>query len=139
MTRAFADFQGAIFKALAGDPGVVAIVGARIFDDVPHEGEAIASGFPRVSIGEQGGEMVGTDDSDIVSMEITVHAWSRAPGRRECLQLIGAIVEALHKRAHPVASGLLIFLNYATHETVKEPDGETYHGSVRFAGMLQIA
>ena len=135
---AFADFQGAIYKALSGEPTVTAIVSNRIFDDVPHEAEPVATSFPRISIGDQSSSWIGTDDSDVVELEITLHAWSRMPGRKECLDLIFAMVRALHKRSHPVSSGVLVLMHYAGHETTKESDGETYHGQVRFTGLLQF-
>lgn len=133
---AFSELQAAIWRALAGDPAVSAIVGARVFDDVPHEAENISTAFPRVTIGDQSALFQGTDDRDMVEVEFTVHAWSRAPGRRECLDLVSAIVQALHRRSHPTTLGTSCFMNYAAHEVTKETDGETYHGQVRFAGMF---
>jgi hypothetical protein len=135
----FADFQSAIFKALSGEPTVTAIVSTRIFDDVPHEAEPIATSFPRISIGDQSASWIGTDDSDIAEIEFTLHAWSRMPGRKECLDMIFAMVKALHKRTHLVANGVIVLLHYAGHETAKEADGETYHGQVRFTGLLQFS
>jgi hypothetical protein len=135
---AFADFQGAVYKALMGEPSVTAIVGTRIFDDIPHGEETISTSFPRITLGEQSATMMGTDDSDVAEIEIIVHAWSRMAGRKECLDLISAIITAIHKRTHLVSAGVLVMLVYDGHDTAKEVDGETYHGTVRFTGILQF-
>lgn len=136
---AFSALQAAVFKALAGEPTLAALVGARIFDDVPHESEATSTAFPRVTIGEQSSDYAGTSDSDLFEVEIIIHAWSRAPGRTECLNLIGAIFRALHRQSLPATAGYIVGLDYAGHETVKEADGETYHATIRFAGLMQTS
>lgn len=137
--NAFATFQAAVYKALMGAQGLRAIVGARIYDDAPHEAEGISTTFPRVSIGEQSAEFNGTSDSDLFDVEITIHAWSRAAGRKECLEIIGQIYAALHRQTLPASAGYIVNMEYAAHDTAKEADGETYHGSVRFTGLLQTS
>lgn len=136
---AFAALQAAVYKALMGSPGLTAIVGSRIFDDVPHEAESTSTAFPRVSIGEQSSEFNGTSDSDLFDVEIVIHAWSRAPGRKECLEIVGQIYAALHRQSLPATAGYIVNFEYAAHDTAKEADGETYHATVRFTGLLQTS
>lgn len=137
--NAFAALQAAVYKALMGASTLTAIVGTRIYDDTPHEAESASTSFPRVSIGEQTAEYAGTSDSDLFDIEIVVHAWSRAPGRKECLQITGAIFAALHRQTLPATAGYIVNLEYAGHDTAKEADGETYHATVRFTGLLQTS
>jgi hypothetical protein len=137
--QAFSAFQAAVFKALAGEPTLAALVGSRIFDDVPHEAETTSTAFPRVTIGEQSADFAGTCDSDLFEIEITIHAWSRAPGRTECLNVIGAIYRALHRQSLPASAGYIVSLDYAGHDTAKEADGETYHATIRFTGLMQTS
>lgn len=133
---AFADFQTAVFEALAGNPALTALAGAgKVFDDVPHGKEASAPAYPYVTIGDQSGDEDGASDVDAAEMTIEVHAWSRAPGRLECLRMLDAIRDALHDKSHAVATGVLVHLNYESHETVPEQDRETYHGVIRFKGF----
>ena len=134
----FSDFQSAVYRALMAEPSVTAIVNTRIFDDVPHEKETPATALPRISIGDQTGTEAGSDTHDASEITITLHAWSRSPGRSECLNMITAMIDALHKKDHAVADGVLVYLNYDAHETQKDPDGETYHGIVRFTGLMQF-
>lgn len=134
---AFADFQSAVSSALKGWPALSAIVGVRVFDDVPHASESTNTAYPRVTIGEQTGEEAGSDTHDASTMTITIRAWSRAPGRLECLRMLDAIRDAVHNKSLFVAHGVLVMLLYQGHETQKDPDGETYQGIIRFAGLYQ--
>lgn len=136
---AFSALQAAVYKALRVNPTLAALVVARVFDDVPHEAESTSTVFPRVTIGEQSSEFAGTDDSDLFEIELTIHAWSRLPGRSECLNLVGAIYEALHRQTLPTTAGYIVDMLYAGHDTAKEADGETYHATVRFTGLLQTS
>lgn len=132
------DFQGAVSKSLNAWPALTAIVGTRIFDDVPHGSEATSTAFPRVTIGEQIGTEDGSDSHDATTLSITLHAWSRSPGRKQCLDMLSEMIVALHNKSHFVANGVLVFLLYEGHETTKDPDGETYHGIIRFGGLYQF-
>ena len=135
----FSDFQGAVFRALNAEPLLTAIVGTRIFDDTPHEAETAATTLPRVTLGDQSGSEAGSDSHDASEISITLHAWSRKPGRKECLDILSAIIKALHKKEHAVSEGVLVYLYYENHETQKDPDGETYHGIIRLSGLMQFA
>lgn len=134
---AFADLQKAVFGRLGGSPALAAIAGARIYDDVPHNKEAAAPAFPHVTIGEQSGQEDGASDIEAASVSITIHAWSRMPGRLQCLEMLDAIRDALHDQPLVVSNGIVVRFDYQEHETVKEADGETYHGLIRFEGLYQ--
>ena len=134
----FSDFQTAIYTALIGDPAITALVSSRIFDDVPHESESTSTVFPRITIGDQSADAITTAESDLAEFEVTLHVWSRAAGRKECLNILNAIMTSLHRKEHLVSVGKLVTLNYTAHETGKEVDGETYHGQIRFTGLYQF-
>lgn len=134
---AFADFQMAVSAALKSWPALAAIVGVKVFDDVPHKSEPIDTSFPYVTIGEQSGDEAGSDTHNAAEMKVAIRAWSRAPGRLQCLQMLDVIRDALHDKSLFVATGLVVFLLYEAHETQKDPDGETYQGIIRFKGLYQ--
>lgn len=133
------DFQAGVFKALNSWPALTDIVGVRIFDDTPHDKETADTAFPRVTIGDQIGTEAASDTHDASDIVITLHAWSRAPGRKQCLDMISAMIEALNRKDMAVSDGVVVFLSYEAHETQKDPDGETYHGIVRFRGLYQFS
>jgi len=136
----FAALQAAIYKALMGAPGLTAIVGTRIFDDVRRtkprrrrrrsRGSRSANSRP---------SSTAPATSDLFDLEVIIHAWSRAPGRKECLEIVGQIYAALHRQTLPATSGYIVNMEFAGHDTAKEADGETYHATVRFTGLLQTS
>jgi hypothetical protein len=134
---AFRDFQEAVRGALNSEPTLTAIVGTKIFDDVPHASEAISTAYPYVTIGDQIGAEAGTSDSDAAEVTVTLHAWTRAPGRLECLAMLDGIRTALHNKSLATPLGVIVYLNYQSHQTLRDPDGETYHGVITFLGLHQ--
>lgn len=131
------EVQEAVYKALVAEPRVTALAAARVYDDVPHSAEGTSPAMPYIVIGDQSGTEAGSSDHDAIEITITLHTWSRAPGKRETLKLLSAINTALHKKSHAMASGFLVYLQYDGHETQKDQDGETNHGIIRFNGLLQ--
>lgn len=134
-----ADFQKAVYTALRSEPALTAIVGTKIYDDVPHQKEGATPDFPFVTIGDQNMAEESASDFDMARFQMAIHAWSRKPGRLECLQILDAIRAALGlEKGHSVGSGKIVDIAYLSHETMRDPDGETYHGIVRFGGLLQL-
>lgn len=138
----FADFQSAVWKALNGDPALQTLLGGtnKVLDDVPHGSEAAAPAYPYVTLGEQVGSEGGASDLQMADMQISLHAWSRKAGRLQSLQIIDAMRDALESREDksPLsAHGVIVHLLYLGHETLREADGETYHGVLRMQGIYQ--
>lgn len=134
-----ADFQKAIYTALRSEATLTAIVGTKIYDDVPHQKEGASTDFPFVTIGDQSMAEESASDTDVARFQMSVHAWSRAPGRLECLQILDAIRTAINwGKGYAVGSGTVVDLAYLSHETMRDQDGETYHGIIRFGGLLQL-
>lgn len=133
-----ADFQKAIFAALSRGPALSAISTA-IYDDVPHESETPAPIYPYVTLGEQMGAEESASEVEFSRFQIAIHAWSRKAGRLQCLEMLDAIRAALSLEAgHFIGSGKIVDIAYLSHETMREADGETYHGIIRFGGLLQL-
>lgn len=136
----FAALQKAIYTALVSEPALVALVpAARVVDDVPHQKEGGAPAFPYITIGDQSGREESADDVDISAFQVSLHVWSRAAGRSQCLQIMDAMRKALSwSKDYALEFGALVDIAYAGHETQRDADGETYHGIVRFEGLLQF-
>lgn len=132
------EVQEAIYKALMGEPRITALVSTRVYDDVPHSAEASSPVMPYITIGDQSGSDAGSCSHDATEFTVTLHAWSRAAGKKECLKIISSIVDALHNKSLTVSNGLIVYLRYDAHETQKDQDGETNHGIVRFNGLYQF-
>ena len=125
--------QQAIFDALTGDAPLIALLGAaRIYDDVPQR-----TPHPYVTIGQSTIRDWSTGTDDGAEHLLTLHVWSRAGGRREAHEIMGALRDAVHDRLLPLAGHRLVNLRHELSEARREADGDTYHGIVRFRAVTE--
>ena len=125
--------QRAIYDALLVDAAVIGLLGApRIFDDVPQR-----SAFPYVTLGQSTVRDWSTGTEAGEEHLLTLHVWSRADGRRETHELMSALRTALHGQPLPLDGHRLVNLRHELSEARREPDGETYHGIVRFRATTE--
>lgn len=125
--------QQSIYAALAADAALTTLLGApRIFDDVPQK-----SDFPYLTLGQSSVRdwSTGTESGD--EHILTVHVWSRASGRKQTHEIMGALKSALHNRALTLAGHRLVNLRHEFSDARREPDGETYHGIVRLRAVTE--
>lgn len=95
--------QEAIKKALLNDAGLMALIGGRVYDNVPTKRTAVDEvKFPYVVIGEE--EI--TDDSNTCSessqVSSAIHVWSDKPGKTQAKTVGGFVIRALDKEL-PIA------------------------------------
>src|SRR4029079_5526791 len=88
--------------------------------------------FPYVTIGEIIGSQVDTLGEQAADLEITVHSWSRQPGMQETQQLMTACKNALVRQRLTIAGAQWVDTIWTYAQTLREPDGETRHGILRF-------
>ena len=88
--------------------------------------------FPYVTIGEFIGEPADTLREQGQSLELTVHVWSRQPGMQETQQLMRACKDALDRQRLPAAGFQWVDTIWEQAQTLREPDGITRHGVLRF-------
>lgn len=122
--------QTAIYVALSNDAPLSALV-MGVYDDVPQ-----SSAFPYVTIGEDVHTEWDTDTSSGSDATITIHAWSRAPGRKETKQIQGAIYDALHRSNLAVTGYATVGVDWQQSESFIDADGETRHGVQTFRVIL---
>ena len=125
--------QKALFSHLSSDTELAAVLGgAKIYDDVPRDAE-----FPYVTFGESVVRDWSTGTDEGFEHIVTLHAWSRANGRRESHEIVGVLRSSLHDNALTVDGHRLINLRHEFSESRREPDGETYHGIVRYRAVTE--
>jgi hypothetical protein len=135
MPSASWSLQKSIYAVLAVDGPLLALLGApRIFDDVPQRAE-----FPYVTLGQSVVRDWSTGGGPGEEHLVTLHVWSRAEGRREVHEIMGAIRAALHDQALALEGHHLVNLRYELSESRREPDGETCHGIVRLRAATEPA
>ncbi len=133
MASAGWELQKAIRQALAADAGLTALIGgARVFDDAPRDAP-----FPYVTFGQSTIQDWSTGSEDGDEHLITLHVWSRAAGRRETHEIMGALRAALGAAALAPVGHRVVNLRYEFGEARRDPDGETYHGIVRYRAVTE--
>lgn len=133
MASAAFELQKSLFQALSADTAVVALLGgAKIYDDVPR-----GTGLPYITFGQSTLRDWSTGTEPGFEHLITLHVWSRVNGEREVHALIEAIRACLHDTPLTVASHRLVNLRFEFSDTVRDPDGETSHGIVRYRAITE--
>jgi hypothetical protein len=127
--------QQSVFSRLTGDGALVTLLGGpSVHDDVPP-----GTGFPYLTLGQSTAADWSTATEPGLEHVFTVHVWSRAEGRRQTHELIGAIRAALEGSALAPAGHALVNLGFEFSEARRDPDGETYHGIVRYRAVTEPA
>lgn len=124
--------QKAIFERLSADTGVVALVAARLFDNVPGD-----VSFPYLTLGEAQVDDWGAGDAEGCEHFLSLHAFSRAGGRAEAKSIMGAVHSALHDAGLTLEGYRLINLRFLSAETRRESDGATWRGTIRFRAVTE--
>lgn len=121
--------QQAIYAALAADAAVKALVGdpARLYDHVPD-----TPTFPYVEIGETFAGEFDTKSWDGMDQDVVLHVWSRARGKKETKQIMGAIHDVLNKQTLTVTGQNFILCQFTFGQVIDDPDGLTRHGIARY-------
>jgi hypothetical protein len=127
--------QKSLYQALANSPDVVALLGGvRIYDDPPQ-----AASFPFITMGQSVIRDWSTGSEDGAEHSLTLHVWSRMGSKQQMLAIVEAIRIALHDRPLPLEDHFLINLRHEFSEARLDPDGDTYHGVVRYRAVTEPA
>jgi hypothetical protein len=125
--------QKSVFTALTGNAAVTSLLGgARVYDDVPRGAE-----YPYLTFGRSSASDWSTDGEDGHEHVFTLHVWSRANGRKEAHEIMAALRTALHGAALSLEGHRLVNLRHEFCEARRDPDGETYHGVVRYRAVTE--
>lgn len=118
----------AVYQALVDSAGVGALIGDRIYDEVPQG----AATFPYVVIGEATALPFDGQTLDGMEQTLTLHIWSRYPGQKEAKQIMAAVAAALDDRALSVSGHTLVNLRFEFSEVFTDEDRKTRHGVQRY-------
>ena len=126
----------AVFAAIAGDTSIQALIGnpARIYDDVSAD-----AAFPFVTLGDGDTRAWSTKDETGTEHTITLNVWSRYEGHKECQQILEALQTALHDAALSLTGHRLVNLRFTSSGIIRDPDGATTHGVMRFRAVTETA
>lgn len=123
--------QEAVYSALSNDNTLTSTLGAGIFDDVL-EGTT----YPFVELGNETAIDYSTKDVDGAEFTITLHVWSQYAGAKETKQIMDRIYDLLHNSSLTVTGFNLINLRFEFSDIMRDPDGKTRHGVMRFRAII---
>lgn len=117
-----AEVQSAIFDALTA-----ALAPVPVVDQAGPNQQ-----YPYVTIGESVSDQDDTLGEEGAGIEMTVHVWSRQNGMQETQQLMAAAKAALHRQRLAAAGFQWVDTIWDFAQTLRDPDGVTRHGILRF-------
>ena len=123
--------QSTIYTALNNDSNLTSTLGASVFDDVPEN-----TGYPYVQIGEDQVSDFSTKDETGSEVTIEMDVWSRYRGSKEAKEIMDRIHTLLHDSSLTVSGTNLVNLRFEFSDLVRDPDGITRHGIMRFRAIL---
>ena len=118
--------QVAIFARLEDE------VSCPVYDSVP-----MNAPMPYVSLDYE----IASNSDPLASRRDTrmfyLSVWSDFRGQEEVKRLMAEIDAALHERPMPIETGRVVSIRVERKQTNREPDGETYQGSVTLRILTQ--
>ena len=132
------DLQTAVFNRLISDEAVSAIVGPRVYDNVPSR-PMPADLFPYISFGPS---YYNTADSECIRAReetLQVDCWTDDHGKkRPCRILTDAVKRALHGYSVELDGvNALVEMEVALVRVMEDPSETIVHGVVQVIAMIE--
>jgi hypothetical protein len=127
--------QRGVYQALAGSLDLTMLLGGvRVYDHAPQ-----AAPYPFITLGQSVIHDWSTGTEDGAEHNLTLHVWSRSGGKKQVLEIIEAIKAVLHDQPLLLADHHLVNLRHELSEARLDPDGDTFHGIVRYRAVTEPA
>ena len=92
--------------------------------------------YPFITLGEETTIDYGTKNQNGGETTINLHIWSQYKGSKECKQIMDKVHDLLHDIDLTVSGFNLINLRFEYSDIVRDPDGSTRHGIMRFRAII---
>jgi hypothetical protein len=106
--------------------------GVRVYDDAPQ-----AASYPFITLGQSVVRDWSTGTEDGAEHDLTLHVWSRSGGKKQVRRIIEAIRAVLHDRPLTRADHHLVNNRHEMSEARLDPDGDSFHGIVRYRAVTE--
>lgn len=127
--------QKSLYQALKLDVALIGLLnGESIYDSVPQR-----AAYPFVTIGHSIARDWSTSSESGSEHALTLHVWSKAKGKMQCFEIMNAVRRVLHDGDLLVEDHELVNLCFLSSDARLDPDGETYHGILRFRAVTEMA
>ena len=92
--------------------------------------------YPFVALGEETTVDFSTKDVDGSDVTINIHVWSQYKGSKQTKDIIDRLHTLLHDYSLSVSGHNLINLRFEFSDIMRDPDGITRHGVMRFNAKM---
>jgi hypothetical protein len=123
--------QSTIYSTLSADNTLTSTLGAGVYDEVLE-----GASYPFVSLGEETAIDYGTKDLVGGETTLNIHIWSQYKGAKETKEIMDRIHDLLHDSNLSVSGFNLINLRFEFSDILRDPDGVTRHGVMRFRAII---
>ena len=124
-----------VYQALAGSVSLTALLGGvRVYDNAPQ-----AAPYPFITLGQSVVRDWSTGSEVGAEHNLTLHVWSRSGGKKQVLEILESIRAVLHDQPLALANHHLVNLSHEFSEARPDPDGDTFHGIVRYRAVSEPA
>ena len=123
--------QTTIYSTLSSDNTLTNTLGAGVFDEVVENAT-----YPFVALGEETAIDYSTKDLDGGEFTINIHVWSQYKGAKQTKEIMDRIHDLLHDSSLSVSGFNLANLRFEFSDILRDPDGITRHGVMRFRAII---
>ena len=123
--------QTTVYSTLSNDNTLTNTLGAGVFDEVVEN-----ASYPFVALGEETAIDYSTKDLDGGEFTINIHVWSQYKGSKQTKEIMDRIHDLLHDSSLSVSGFNLANLRFEFSDILRDPDGITRHGVMRFRAII---
>jgi len=121
--------QSSVYTAL-NVCAITSTLSCGVYDEVV-EGNS----YPFITLGEETAIDYSTNNLVGAETTINIHVWSRYKGSKQTKQILDKIHDLLHDVSLTVSGVNLINLRFEYSDIMRDPDGITRHGVMRFRAI----
>ena len=121
--------QSAIYTALNVN-AITNTLNCGVYDEVV-EGNS----YPFITLGEETAIDYSTNNLVGAETTVNVHIWSRYKGSKQTKEIMDKVHDLLHDVSLTVSGVNLINLRFEFSDIMRDPDGITRHGVMRFRAI----
>lgn len=92
--------------------------------------------YPFITLGEETTIDYGTKSENGAETTVNIHIWSQYKGSKECKQIMDKVHDLLHDSNLSITGFNLINCRFEYSDIVRDPDGVTRHGIMRFRAII---
>jgi len=123
--------QTTIYSTLSNDNTLTNTLGAGVFDEVVENAT-----YPFVALGEETAIDYSTKDLNGGEFTINIHVWSQYKGAKQTKEIMDRIHDLLHDSSLSVSGFNLANLRFEFSDILRDPEGITRNGVMRFRAII---